>query len=151
MQNVDKNQMIVSIVSIIVPAVVSILSLAMTLHHDSAITKRKSIKERIDGLYLTFYQDCMLIEYPKHDITCFDITLQEKIDTDLMAGIHFASSKSQMLYLEYTKAFIRYKASSTLENKTAVDQSFKLVANTLMKEYSRLCQKIKRPTPPKLS
>lgn len=147
----DDNEMIVCIVSAVAPSIVTIVTLLITFFRDSVIMKRTAAKERIDRLYLPFYHYCILIQYPQRTFSDFDGDIQGKIDVDLLSGIDCASPKCQLLYLEFSKALIRYKANETVSNKAELDEAFKSVAVRLIREYSLLCRTTKHPKPPKLS
>lgn len=147
----EDNEMIVGIISTVAPSIVTIVTLLITFFRDSVIMRRTAAKERIDRLYLPFYHYCILIQYPQRAFSDFDGDIQGKIDVDLLSGIDCASPKCQLLYFEFSRALVRYKANRTVDNKAKLDEAFKSVAVRLIREYSLLCRKTKQPRPPRLS
>lgn len=147
----NKYQMIASIVATVVPSIVTIVTLCITVFRDFFSTRRNSIKERVEKLYLVFYKECIAMEFPRCHFSQLSVEAQKATEKRLFSEIHLAGTKSQALYIEFSRVWTRSISKDHDVDAEKVDEAFNTLASSLMKEYNRLCRKIRLPKPPKLS
>ena len=122
---------------------------------DSHFTNRTSQKERIEKLYVPFYQKYIVGMY-SHGITLSGASknIQDSFVLLFSSNLLYMDTPSQKAFATFYKSYLKlhqsYDEKLDCYSDDAMqhfDASFTLISKSLLSEYRLLCWKLKLPEP----
>lgn len=140
----------------IFPYATSFTLFYLNCYKENKILRKNILKERMNNLYFPFYQKYFagMLYTTSLSNASFET---RAIFLDLFAkNLNFMETHSQKLYFNFYKCFLNLleafdnNPNYPLEEASkAFDNSFDLLAKSLMAEYANICYRLKMPMPVK--
>ncbi len=143
--------MVVTILQIVVPSVTSIILFILAFYKDCFISKKEVLKERMNKLYVPFYQKYIVLRL-KIPISKFDIETILDVSDFLAHNIQYMNSNTQKLYFDFFKLQLDYidnksNKVDTSQLELKLNRVFNKISKNLIQEYIDICNKLRYPKP----
>jgi hypothetical protein len=149
---------ITPIISVLSSVIGSLVAFALTNLRDIRNSKKSVAKERIDSLYVPFYQKSLAgyLSEP-HMLDNWSLETASNFLDLFTSNIKYMSTKSQKLYQPFYTAFLKKYMSNDNVSNEEVQQSnlefkstFVDIATSLQEDYASLCKLLELEEPIKL-
>lgn len=140
-------ELIIQILNILLPSFVAVSTVFLTNYFNNLFDKRKIMQQRIDKIYKPFY-----LEYFKyrtnHLIWEPDDVIKyiAKIHSMCLNHIDCLETSTQGLVIEIASELSVYSPGD-FEYYCTIEKDFQNLVETMFKEYSQICSKLKHPKP----
>lgn len=147
-------EFLLELFKIILPFLSGIIIFYLTSSKEDKINKNSVLKERLNNLYIPFYQlfcRYLLFKLPPNSLSNKSLLEFLKLFSE---NVHLMGSFSQYHYPDFYEALLNmYEVNDGSKDysaelvKTKFNDAFKEMSQALFKEYSDICSKLKLQKP----
>lgn len=145
---------ILELLKIALPFLSGIIIFYLTSSKENKISKNTVLKDRLNNLYIPFYQlFCRYLLFKLPPSSLSNNSLLQFLEL-FSKNVHLMGKYSQFLYPSFYESLLNMyevndgsKDHSTEKVKSTFSYSFKEMSKALFKEYSDICSKLKLQEP----